>query len=222
MPRPPCSRARVPRWIVFPRYEACAPAVLTTLSKARTCLAMANRRFNYGVHGRGLRGARRLVDRCECTRSPTAISTRPCRRSPTSSSRPRDAGPRPRHRRTLRPGSVAPLVRPQWDPLVREARRANLLGRRARLLPSRDLLDAIHDRRERISRPAQPWPGDRTRHPLGGPVHPPGARPSGVPLVLLKGAAYVDGGAARGPRPRCSRTSTSWCPRRRCRKSNRP
>lgn len=41
-----------PRWIVFPRYEAGAPARLTSLPKARGFMEMVRSGINYGVHGR--------------------------------------------------------------------------------------------------------------------------------------------------------------------------
>jgi hypothetical protein len=41
-----------PRWIVLPRYESGASAQLAPLSKARTCMYLADQAFNYDVHGR--------------------------------------------------------------------------------------------------------------------------------------------------------------------------
>jgi len=101
----------------------------------------------------------------------------------------------------LRPESVAPLRPAQWDLLVRQARRANLLGRLALLLESRGLTDTIHEparahfdsgaamaRRQDI---AIRWEVQCIREALDR---------AGVPVVLLKGAAYVMAGlpVARG------------------------
>jgi len=72
--RPPDESVRrvretaVPRWIVFPRYVASAPAVFKPMSKARTCLTLAEQAFNYDIHGqRGFEVVADLVDRCDCS-----------------------------------------------------------------------------------------------------------------------------------------------------------
>ena len=92
----------------------------------------------------------------------------------------------------LRPDSTATYRELDWDLLIRQARRANLLGRlahtldddrvalkaaRAHLLSARALADRQQD--------AIRWEVDCIRRALD---------PTGVPLVLLKGAAYVMAG----------------------------
>ena len=71
--RPPVESVRrvgetaLPRWIVFPRWVADAPAEFKALSKARTCLTLAEQAFNYDIHGqRGFETVADLVDRCDC------------------------------------------------------------------------------------------------------------------------------------------------------------
>lgn len=57
----------LPGWIVFPRYEANAPASLQPYSRARTVVELAQNSFNYsvlGVEGFNLLG--RLVDDSDC------------------------------------------------------------------------------------------------------------------------------------------------------------
>jgi hypothetical protein len=71
--RPPVESVRRvdetarPRWIVFPRWVADAPAEFKPMSKARTCLTLAEQAFNYDIHGRrGFEAVADLVDRCDC------------------------------------------------------------------------------------------------------------------------------------------------------------
>jgi hypothetical protein len=101
----------------------------------------------------------------------------------------------------LDPESLASLRPVEWDLLVRQARRANLLGRLALLLDERGLAESIYPaarphfasgaamaRRQDI---AIRWEVQCIREALDR---------AGVPLVLLKGAAYVMAGlpVARG------------------------
>lgn len=92
----------------------------------------------------------------------------------------------------LKSGSVADLSLWQWDLLIRQARRANLLGRLAWLFREKGLSDSVPE----AARPhlqaatiiaqrqdiAIHWEVSCIRTALNG---------TGVPLVLLKGAAYV-------------------------------
>jgi HprK-related kinase A len=56
-----------PGWIVLPRYEAGAAARLTSLSRARGLMQMADNAFNYSAHGRcGFEFLVRFVDQCGC------------------------------------------------------------------------------------------------------------------------------------------------------------
>ncbi len=56
-----------PAWIVFPRFEAGAPARLTPRSKGRTCLEVGTNALNYTHLGRaGFAALTNLVDRCDC------------------------------------------------------------------------------------------------------------------------------------------------------------
>ena len=92
-----------------------------------------------------------------------------------------------------RPDTLANLREPQWDLLVRQARRANLLGRLAHTIDSRAggyaaVLQAarphLHSAAVIAGRQqtAIRWEVECIRRSLAG---------TGVPLVLLKGAAYV-------------------------------
>lgn len=60
------ERAR-PRWVVFPRYEAGAPATLTERSKAQSLLELGRNAFNYTLLGLpGFEALADLVDACDC------------------------------------------------------------------------------------------------------------------------------------------------------------
>jgi HprK-related kinase A len=59
------DRAR-PRWVVFPKYVADAPAVLRPISRARTFMELTQQCFNYNIHGRqGFKVLGDLVSGCE-------------------------------------------------------------------------------------------------------------------------------------------------------------
>jgi hypothetical protein len=68
----PGSVARVrepaqPRWIVFPRWKADAPARLTPHSKAAAFLHLASHAFNYSLLGAlGFKLTAGLMDTCDC------------------------------------------------------------------------------------------------------------------------------------------------------------
>jgi HprK-related kinase A len=56
-----------PGWIVLPRYQAGVAAKLTSLSKARALMQLADNAFNYSFHGRrGFEFLARFVDLCGC------------------------------------------------------------------------------------------------------------------------------------------------------------
>jgi HprK-related kinase A len=56
-----------PAWIVLPRYQAGAEALLERHEKARTFMLLAEQSFNYNVHGRaGFDAIGDLVERCDC------------------------------------------------------------------------------------------------------------------------------------------------------------
>jgi HprK-related kinase A len=56
-----------PGWVVFPRYLAGAPAVLTPLERARTLLQLAQNAFNYDIFGaEGFDMLSALADRSAC------------------------------------------------------------------------------------------------------------------------------------------------------------
>lgn len=56
-----------PAWIVFPRYEAGAPPLLTPRSKAQTFIHFTQNSFNYGPLGRsGFDTCARLISQCDC------------------------------------------------------------------------------------------------------------------------------------------------------------
>jgi HprK-related kinase A len=60
------ERAR-PRWVVFPKYEAGARAMLTERSKAQSLLELGRNAFNYTLLGlRGFEALADLVDACDC------------------------------------------------------------------------------------------------------------------------------------------------------------
>ncbi len=99
------------------------------------------------------------------------------------------------------PAGVTSLDAAAWNLLVRQARSARVLGRLGELLAERDLLEDVPKRAERHlasarivadkHRRVMVWEIDRLDRVL---------RPLGVPVVLLKGAAYVAAGLppARG------------------------
>lgn len=61
------SETAQPAWVVFPRFEAGAAAVLETHSKADTLIELGRNAFNYSIHGRcGFEVLSRLVDNCAC------------------------------------------------------------------------------------------------------------------------------------------------------------
>lgn len=56
-----------PRWIVLPRYQKNAEAVLEPHSQAHTFLLMAEQSFNYELHGQqGFTSIGNLIDQCGC------------------------------------------------------------------------------------------------------------------------------------------------------------
>lgn len=69
---PPESVARIAEaapaaWVIFPRFEKGAPAILAPRGKAATFLDLANNSFNYNVHGRrGFDAIAALMDSCAC------------------------------------------------------------------------------------------------------------------------------------------------------------
>ena len=98
-----------------------------------------------------------------------------------------------RLRRALRhPEILAALTLAEWDLVIRQARRAGLLARLAIRLADRGLLDAIpaaprhHLVAERIL-------ADKHRRDVRNEVRYIGEAlaPTGVPVILLKGAAYI-------------------------------
>jgi HprK-related kinase A len=61
------SESAAPGWIVLPSYRADAGSRLTSLSRARGLMKMAENAFNYSVHGRrGFELLARFVDSCGC------------------------------------------------------------------------------------------------------------------------------------------------------------
>jgi len=56
-----------PEWIIFPKYEAAAPAKLVQRSKNYSFMEIAEQSFNYNILGlRGFDTLQRLVDDCSC------------------------------------------------------------------------------------------------------------------------------------------------------------
>lgn len=56
-----------PAWVVFPRWQAGAPAQLTAKPKSDTLVDLARNSFNYGVLGRlGFETMADVVSQCEC------------------------------------------------------------------------------------------------------------------------------------------------------------
>jgi hypothetical protein len=99
------------------------------------------------------------------------------------------------------PDSTTSFQLREWDLLVRQARRAGLLGRIATLLNHEELLSRIHTQvaAHLASELVVAGAHDRTVRREVGRVHEI-LKKSGVPIVLLKGAAYVMAGLppARG------------------------
>lgn len=61
------SEPGMPAWIIFPRYEVDAPALLKQRAKAESFMQLAENCFNQNVHGRvGFNALSDLVERCDC------------------------------------------------------------------------------------------------------------------------------------------------------------
>jgi len=94
-----------------------------------------------------------------------------------------------------RPAGVSRLDATGWDLLVRQARRADLLGRLGAVLSSHELLDAVppaprahFEAALRVAKAQHVEVGREVRHVLAA------LEPLGVTVVLLKGAAYTQAG----------------------------
>lgn len=54
-------------WIIFPKYQAQAPAHLTAVSRAKAFMRVADNAFNYSLHGRrGFNLLAGLIETCTC------------------------------------------------------------------------------------------------------------------------------------------------------------
>lgn len=61
------AETALPGWVVFPRYEADAPASLRVRPKGDSFMQLAENCFNQNVHGRaGFAALSDLVERCDC------------------------------------------------------------------------------------------------------------------------------------------------------------
>lgn len=214
------QEAASPAWVIFPAYRAGARTEIKPFSKARALVALVDNAFNYGVLDRlGFETLARLVDGAACfeltygdlTEALRLIGTLDAGGSGRAVGRPRREPPAAASVRTSRSGAgpsrvatnlvLAALRQPEmtrtlgladWDLLVRQARRAFVLARLATRLADLDLLGpvpaqarlhleaacgmALQD--QQVAR----WEVDRIRRALA---------PTGVPLTLLKGAAYL-------------------------------
>lgn len=101
----------------------------------------------------------------------------------------------------IEPESVLGFSQSEWDLLIRQARRANVLARLSHLLDSRRLLERVPDRPGAHLRAARIH-AERFRHSLHWELAciERALQALDVPLVLLKGTAYAlaDNQAARG------------------------
>jgi hypothetical protein len=99
------------------------------------------------------------------------------------------------------PRSVAELRESEWDLLVRQARRAQLLARLCARLDELGLSASAPAAAQRHLRSARIFASKYERDVLGEILHVRDAlRPAGLPLILLKGSAYAASGlpAAEG------------------------
>lgn len=71
--KPPTASVRaaqlpaMPCWVVFPRYEANAPARMTPIPRAQAFMRLVDNTFNFDVHGRrGFETLARVVDESAC------------------------------------------------------------------------------------------------------------------------------------------------------------
>jgi len=56
-----------PEWIIFPKYEASAPAKLVQRPKGHSFMEIAEQSFNYNILGlRGFETLKQLIDDCDC------------------------------------------------------------------------------------------------------------------------------------------------------------
>jgi HprK-related kinase A len=61
------SEPALPRWVVFPKFEAGAKLRFESYSKARTLVYLAHNSFNYHIHGaRGFELLGNVLDHCDC------------------------------------------------------------------------------------------------------------------------------------------------------------
>jgi HprK-related kinase A len=59
----------MPRWVVFPRWKADAPASFQAVPKAAAMLELGIQSMNYSIHGaNGFTATADLVERCDCLR----------------------------------------------------------------------------------------------------------------------------------------------------------
>jgi len=182
---------------VFPEYHADAgPAELDPLSKGRALLAAAESSFNYSILGaEGFRTAADLVDRCGVLHTDLQRSGRgPGSAQRSDGSRharfPEQPPRSPARRR--RPAHRTTLV--EWDLIVRQGKPAGLLARS----PSCSMAPG-NSRRSPKPRPpprirAYSLAPPARRDALGDREARGGALPAAIPVILLKGAAYLASG----------------------------
>jgi HprK-related kinase A len=71
--KPPAESVRraderaIPRWVIFPKFEADAPASLVDYPKPTALLRLADHAFNYSQYGvKGFEMMVQLIDKCDC------------------------------------------------------------------------------------------------------------------------------------------------------------
>ena len=61
------DEAALPQWVIFPKFEAGSPALLSPYPKPTALLRLADNSFNYSQHGvNGFETLSELIGRCDC------------------------------------------------------------------------------------------------------------------------------------------------------------
>jgi hypothetical protein len=201
---PPASIARAdparPAFIVFPRYEAGPPPALSPLPKARAFMSVAENAFNYQVLG--VRGFTALG--CLIERRPVRVPLQQAGRGGGPVRAPgegwRMTASLPLLLRVLRePGAAAGLDPAGWDLLLRQALGADMSAILLVLLEDAGLLGRV----PAAARTHLEWAraaAARHAQAVRYEVMQIGRALSGLglPLILLKGAAYAMAGMEPG------------------------
>lgn len=206
-----------PAWIIFPKWNAGAPAALTSASKPTTFIRLADHAFNYSLLGvEGFESMRGLIERSECfdftySRIDDALRlfdelagtvTATAGDARVSQAAPNDVisihtAPASSHTHLLaevlrESARLRGLSLESWDVLIRQARHALLLARLAGVVER----DGLHTFVPEPCRPvllAARLHAEKHHRTSRWEINRicRALRDVDAPIVLLKGAAYV-------------------------------